>query len=609
MAVELTPALEQPFAINPNPRYFYISPQYKKVLNHAIATVDKREGLLILEGPIGCHQKGQPILMFGGSVKPVEDIVVGDQLMGPDSTPRQVLQLHRGHQQMARIVPTKGEPWVVNLDHILTLVETESGRVVDVSVREWLGWSKTAKSIYKLFRTGVEFPTQPKPLPIDPYLLGLLLGDGHMRNPPVVYSADPEIVEFMCSSASKMGLSTVSRNPGTSRLGTGLSSRGIPGQENPVTHELRALGLYLSNSGNKFIPEMYKTAGRRERLELLAGLMDTDGCVHGSGFDFVSKSKVLADDVAYVARSLGFAAYVKECLKSCQTGAVGTYHRVLIEGHCSEVPTKIARKRAPIRRQKKNPLRTGFQVELLDDDDYYGFTVDGDHRYLLGDFTVTHNCGKSSLFRFLIDWLQEAMVDKVELGIIYNPSYTTPFSFLKAICKEFDLDPKQRYDEQLEAFKAFLFEKYRAGKTVVLLIDEAHRLPGAQLELVREFFNFSNDSEFYIQVILAGEAKPLRHRLSYKPAIVNRASYYDALKPLTLDEACELIRYRLTKSELDPESFTPEAIAAMHTASGGIPRTLIKIAKRAFEEAEGAKVTAPAIAELLSEFPEVAGLG
>jgi superfamily II DNA or RNA helicase len=100
----------------------------------------------------GCHERGQPLMMADGSTRLVEDIQVGDLLMGPDLTPRTVLALARGRQEMARIVPhsplgpvTAGKPWRVNLDHILTLTTSDpagqpqmSENWVDISVRDYL---------------------------------------------------------------------------------------------------------------------------------------------------------------------------------------------------------------------------------------------------------------------------------------------------------------------------------------------------------------------------------------------------------------------------------------------------------------------------------------
>jgi hypothetical protein len=92
---------------------------------------------------------------------------------------------------------------------------------------------------------------------------------------------------------------------------------------------------------------------------------------------------------------LGFAAYCKKVTKSWSYKGVkkqGIYNRVIISGDgLHEVPTKVPRKRAEKRLQKKNALLTGINVKPVGKGNYYGFTLDGNNRYLLGDFTVTHN--------------------------------------------------------------------------------------------------------------------------------------------------------------------------------------------------------------------------
>lgn len=69
----------------------------------------------------GCHAPGTRVRMFDGSVKAVEDVQVGDLLLGPDSSPRKVLELHRGRSRMARIVPKHSDPYEVNVEHVLSL--------------------------------------------------------------------------------------------------------------------------------------------------------------------------------------------------------------------------------------------------------------------------------------------------------------------------------------------------------------------------------------------------------------------------------------------------------------------------------------------------------
>jgi len=129
---------------------------------------------------------------------------------------------------------------------------------------------------------------------------------------------------------------------------------------------------------------------------VLAGLLDTDGHLFGgAGFDYMSKSERLARDATFIARSLGLSAYCAPCQKFDQNGAGGTYWRVTICGDTDIIPTRVARKKARPRQQKKSPLVTGFTLEPLPADNFFGFALDGDHLYLTSDFVVHHNTGKS----------------------------------------------------------------------------------------------------------------------------------------------------------------------------------------------------------------------
>ncbi len=363
---------------------------------------------LLAEAATGCHAAGQGILMFDGTIKRVEDVQVGDQLMGPDSEPRTVLGLARGEQEMVDVVPIKGEPWRVNLDHMLTLVRTNEGctgrkgrfdgNIVDARVRDVLNWSKTQRHLHKLFRAAANFGTWPQRFVISPYFMGVILGDGALAHPSTgmgITTADPEIVREIEKAAAEHVLHV--RHDG--KFGYHLA--GVVGaKKHPLLVELRRLGLSPIACAQRFIPHIYKTASRTERLELLAGLIDTDGSLDlssGTCFDYISKSPTLANDVAFVARSLGFAAYVKLSKKRSQTmTAQGDYFRVCISGDTDSVPCRIPRKRAPAREQIKDVRRTGFDlVPTGKVEPYFGFTLDRDGRFLLDDFTVTHNTGKS----------------------------------------------------------------------------------------------------------------------------------------------------------------------------------------------------------------------
>ena len=333
-----------------------------------------------------CHGKGTEILMADGSTKKVENIVVGDALMGEDSTPRTVRQLARGQEEMCRIVPVKGEPWTCNMSHILSLVVSynyvpfKQGQVVNMTVREYLSLPFKQRQCLKLYRTGVEFNKQA--LELDPYLIGLWLGDGS-RCSSYITNTDKEVISYMKTWAKE--------NDYKLRISQGITyCFSTPlGETNPLRTEVRSC---LTETRDKFIPQKYLINSRKNRLALLAGLIDSDGYYHHGHYEIVSKFDTLARDILFLARSLGFAAYNHKkvaTLKSRNYSCI--VNRITISGDFKGLPCLIARKKPTKRKQCKNVLRTGFSVQQLGIGDYYGFELKDKHLYLLGDFTVTHN--------------------------------------------------------------------------------------------------------------------------------------------------------------------------------------------------------------------------
>ena len=111
---------------------------------------DLRKSLLagnrrvVIQSPTGsgkCLGIGTPVLRYDGTIVPVEAVMAGDLLMGPDSQPRRVLSTCRDSGQLFRIIPIRGEPWVCNDVHVLTLVETKSGDVIDIPLDKRSGSS------------------------------------------------------------------------------------------------------------------------------------------------------------------------------------------------------------------------------------------------------------------------------------------------------------------------------------------------------------------------------------------------------------------------------------------------------------------------------------
>ena len=385
-----------------------------------------RRGLLVWAntGSGKCHAYDTPILMYDGTIKKVQDISVGDVVMGDDSGPRNVSDLGRGQEAMFNIVPSKGESWGCNESHILVLkfirhkqiTKTKSNTfclhwhqgngifktkafkhendatlfaetisddlaTVEIELKDYLLLGSQLKHTLKMYRTGVDF-VQPEEPCFDPYVLGAWLGDGTSRSGQIT-TADVEIVNELQRRLEPYGMyiKAVAQKYQFS----------MTGESRALIKALRAHDMIQ----NKHIPHHIKTGTRDVRLQVLAGLLDTDGYLGGNCYEITQKNKRLADDIVFVARSLGFLATTRSVEKSCMYKGetkTGTYQRVMISGAgLEDIPVVLDRKKAHPRQQIKDVLHYGFKVVPTGWGNYYGFTVDDNHRYLLGDFTVSHN--------------------------------------------------------------------------------------------------------------------------------------------------------------------------------------------------------------------------
>lgn len=342
-----------------------------------------RKGEEVAPGNGKCLGRGTLVLMLDGTAKPVESVCRGDVLLGPDSLPRRVLTTTRGVGPLYRVVPNKGVPFVVNDQHILSLRISGSEEIRNVPVREYLSGNKELRVRGKCWRPeGVYFGAHA--VPLDPYFLGVWLGDG-TSSEAAVTTPDPEIHEFLHAFARSEGVDLVPTAAAGLAITFRLRQMGVRGRENPVTRKLRDLNVL----NNKHVPHSYLANDRGVRLQILAGLLDSDGNLNPpSGFEFSTKRIAIRDGVLFLARSLGLAAYTAEKVVGGEV-----YHRICISGFVENVPTRIKRKQAPPRKQIKNVLNTGVRtVEALGDGEFFGFELAGpDGLFLLGDFTVTHN--------------------------------------------------------------------------------------------------------------------------------------------------------------------------------------------------------------------------
>ena len=361
----------------------------------------KKECTTILS-PTGrgkCHSANTFILMSDGTTKYIQDIVIGDKLMGPDGKSRNVLSTTKGYGELFTVTPVKGTPYTVNDVHLLSLKTTNSkdnlnlfdGQVIKpghtapifIEAQALFKSNKTIKHCLKGWRPeAVSFANEYTDHIIPPYILGVWLGDGTSTKPEISQMDNEVVLEF--KNYAKTIDSEITPYFGITDRCPQWAIKG----KSKFREALKTLNLF----SNKHIPNSYKMSSIQDRLELLAGLLDTDGSLHYEGYDFVQKDKQLAEDVVFIARSLGLAATISECEKNIKsTGFTGKYWRVTISGDCDKIPVRIEYKKAQPRKQKKNHLLTGIKIEKAGYGDYYGFELDGDKQYLLGDWQVTHN--------------------------------------------------------------------------------------------------------------------------------------------------------------------------------------------------------------------------
>lgn len=347
-----------------------------------------------------CFGQGTRILMYSGELKAVEEIQVGDLLMGDDSTPRRVLSLARGQEAMYWVRQNKGIDYRVNASHILSLKRSRNenkhkiGDVLNLPLTDYLAASAKFRSNYKGYKVAVEFAEHP--LPVCPYFLGLWLGDGVSAAVDIA-TTDAEVVDYLRGYAASLNLQLTekpAKDPhGKDKCPLYSISSGQRGNHQN-TFSLQKVLRELNLLNNKHIPELFLTNSRANRLKLLAGLIDSDGhyAAKYKVYEITQKNPDLAKQIKFLCDSLGFRTSLIEKQAGIKSiGYSATVYRVRFSGNIDEIPVNIARKKAAPWTSHRTWQHTGIQIEYDKVDDYYGFVCDGNRLFLLEDMTVVHN--------------------------------------------------------------------------------------------------------------------------------------------------------------------------------------------------------------------------
>jgi phosphate starvation-inducible protein PhoH and related proteins len=346
--------------------------------------------------------------------RPTGSLTVGDLVIGSDGRPTPVLGVYpQGRKEVFRVQTQDGASTLCCAEHlwaVMTAADRRRGRPHRVlETRDMLGHLRAARAHrfeLPLVSQPVEF--EPQPVPMQPYALGLLLGDGCLTTSttPSFTTADSELA--LSLEAALDGIELRRKNEVDYVLRHAAGHRGSVIVANPVTVTLRDLGLAGTRSNTKFVPEGYLHNTSQVRLAVLQGLLDTDGGpVTQRGrtcrIQYTTSSARLRDDVVFLARSLGGVAYwrTRPAAGRLPGRARGrdVHHRsdaYVLDIRLPEgiEPFRLARKREVYLRcgGGGRPMRFIDSIEPAGEAETLCIQVAAaDSLYVTDDFLVTHN--------------------------------------------------------------------------------------------------------------------------------------------------------------------------------------------------------------------------
>jgi phosphate starvation-inducible PhoH-like protein len=337
----------------------------------------------------------------------------GDEVIGSNGRPVRILGVFpQGRKEVFQVTMTDGSSTVACAEH-LWAVRTPSdkrrnrpARVLETQeMRSNLRSAQQYRYELPLLAAPVAFPAQE--VPIDPYALGLLLGDGCLtgKTTPGFSTADPELAEALeirlegIELVPKSGVDYVLRNANGRRGGVIVA--------NPVTESLRVLGLCGTRSNTKFVPEAYLQNGTTVRLGVLQGLLDTDGGPVAQEdrtcrIQYSTTSPRLRDDVIFLTRSLGGVARWHTRRKEAKGVGFANGQEVHHRTDSYVVDLRLPEGIRPFRLRRKaetydrygggRPMRFIESIDAVGVEETVCIRVDApDHLYVTENFILTHN--------------------------------------------------------------------------------------------------------------------------------------------------------------------------------------------------------------------------
>ncbi len=360
--------------------------------------------------------RAQPLstkVLTPAGFRPIGELVVGDFVIGSNGSPTEVLGTYpQGFKEIYRVHTQDGSSTLASGDHlwaVYTASDRRRNRPARVlETKEMIGnlWAAHAHR-YELPLLGAPVAFESRSVPLDPYALGLLLGDGcfSCRATPTFATTDPELAQALTDLIP--GVQARQKTEVDYVLNRIRKPGDVITIENPVTGAMRRLGLDGRRSSTKFVPEDYLLNSADIRLAVLQGLLDTDGgpvtqLGRTCRIQYTTVSDQLRDDVIFLVRSLGGIAYCRTRKAEGRKPGLARGRAVAYRSDAHVVDIRLPEGLAPFRLARKaakydatgggHPKRYIHSIEPAGTEEAVCIRVAAeDSLYVTEDFLLTHN--------------------------------------------------------------------------------------------------------------------------------------------------------------------------------------------------------------------------
>ncbi len=392
----------------------FLKPKYSfpwPSVSHKVGMEDGDVVDILAPEKVGKMQSVDSLVKTPTGWKRMGDLHIGDALASIDGEPSYVTAIFpHGQREMFRVTFSDGRSTLAGAEHLWKVRctnewerDVERIYTTDAIRGEYCyPGSRRSSKLYIPLVSGNFGDTAS--LPIDPWLLGVLIGDGGLTSTsPRLTNIDADLLVRVHQELERMGLCLRLAGSDPKGIDYRISTQNAAGSKvsdsNSLTDALRKLGLAGCTSATKFIPDIYLNAGKEQRWELLRGLMDTDGTAgnkHGTA-SYTSVSEHLALNVRDLVRSLGGVSYVslpqkKSFLYKGERRTGQPAYLVSVRMPNRENLFSLPRKQARIKPRKHQPRLT-FK-SIVPEGTAEALCIKVSHPsqlYITDDYIVTHN--------------------------------------------------------------------------------------------------------------------------------------------------------------------------------------------------------------------------